>query len=246
MIPKIIHYCWFGGNPLPPLAKKCIASWKKFCPDYEIKEWNESNFDININNYVKEAYDKKKYAFVTDYVRLYALYRFGGIYMDTDVEVNQPLDDFLNHRAFTGCENQQYCVTGIIAAEKEHPWIKDLLDGYKNRSFILSNGDIDTIPNTEIITKATIERYEWNPVNEYQVLKEDLHIYPFSVFCAKDFKTGRVVVTHETYTVHHFSGSWHSKSDKLKMRIIRLLGPKLTRYAIMLKRRIGNRRGEKF
>ena len=106
MIPKIIHYCWFGGKPKPELAEKCIESWKKFCPDYEIVEWNEGNFNINSNLYVKQAYEAKKYAFVTDYVRLYALYTQGGIYMDTDVMVLKPLDEYLNHEAFSGFESK--------------------------------------------------------------------------------------------------------------------------------------------
>ena len=104
MIPKVIHYCWFGKKPLPPLAVNCIDSWKKFCPDYEIIEWNEKNFDINSNTYVREAYENKKWAFVSDYVQLYALYNYGGIYMDTDVQVLKPLDAFLNDQAFSGFE----------------------------------------------------------------------------------------------------------------------------------------------
>ena len=106
MIPKIIHYCWFGGKPLPELAQKCIASWKKYCPDYEIKEWNESNFNLNSCDYVREAYEAKKWAFITDYVRLYAMVTEGGIYMDTDVEVIKPLDPFLKHKAFSGFEDE--------------------------------------------------------------------------------------------------------------------------------------------
>src|SRR5699024_8907222 len=128
MIPKIIHYCWFGGNELSKTTKVCINSWKKKLPDYKIIEWNESNFDINSNQYVKEAYQAGRYAFVTDYVRLYVLYHYGGIYMDTDVEVLKSLDSFLKHQAFTGCENEKNSVTGIIGSEKDHEWIKTLLD----------------------------------------------------------------------------------------------------------------------
>lgn len=240
-IPRKIHYCWFGGKPLPPIVKKCINSWKKNCPDYEIIEWNEQNFDFNLNNYVKEAYEQKKYAFVTDYVRLYVLYHYGGIYMDTDVEVKKSLDPFLEHKAFTGCENEEYCVTGTMGAESKHPWIKDLLDQYLDRSFILPNGEIDTTPNTKIITRVTTESYGWIPSDQYQVLNEGLHIYPFSVFCAKDFKTGNVLVTNETYTIHHFSGSWLSKSNKLKAKIIRIIGPRLTTILVKTKRKLINK-----
>lgn len=115
MIPKKIHYCWFGGNPLPPLAVKCIESWKKYCPDYEIKEWNESNFDLNCNEYVREAYEAKKWAFITDVVRLYAMVTEGGIYMDTDVEVLRPLDDLLVYEAVSGFETKTRIPTGLMA-----------------------------------------------------------------------------------------------------------------------------------
>ena len=130
MIPKIIHYCWFGGNPLSDLAQKCIDSWKKYCPDYEIKEWNESNFDLNSCDYVREAYQAKKWAFVTDYVRLYAMVTEGGIYMDTDVEVIRPLDSFLSNRAFSGFEDETNIPTGIMACEKGFPLFEELLEEY--------------------------------------------------------------------------------------------------------------------
>ena len=126
MIPKTIHYCWFGGNPLPKLAKKCIKSWKKYCPDFEIIEWNEANFDISSAPlYVRQAYEAKKWAFVTDYVRLYALTSYGGIYMDTDVEVIKPLDFFLNHDAFSGFESEKSIPTGIMASKKGNIWVKE-------------------------------------------------------------------------------------------------------------------------
>ena len=133
MIPKKIYYCWFGGKPLPKLAKKCIKSWKKFLPDYEIIECNENNFDLNCCDYVREAYDNKKYAFVTDYVRLYMLYKEGGIYMDTDVEVLKNLDCFLNEKAFSGFENEKYVPTGLMASEKGNEIIGELLNYYDNK-----------------------------------------------------------------------------------------------------------------
>ena len=140
MIPKIIHYCWFGRNPLPPLAKKCIASWKKHLPEYEIKEWNEDNFDLDMFPYDREAYDNRKFAFVTDIVRLYALYNEGGIYMDTDVEVLKSLDGFLHHTAFSGFENETDVPTGIMASEKGGLWAKENLEYYNGRHFVKSDG----------------------------------------------------------------------------------------------------------
>lgn len=234
-IPKIIHYCWFGGNQLPELAEKCIQSWKQHCPDYKIIRWDESNFNLNCNRYVKEAYEAKKWAFVTDYVRLFALYHHGGIYMDTDVEVLKPLDKFLEHRAFTGCENEEMCVTGTMAAEKGHKWLEDLLNYYKDKKFILWDGSLNTKTNTKIITETTICKYGWIPKNEYQVLKEGLHIYPFDYFCAKDWNDGQVYITDRTYTVHHFSGSWHSekekKEHKKQVKFINFFGKQLGLFA---------------
>ena len=238
MIPKKIHYCWFGRGQMPELAIKCIDSWKKHLPDYEIIEWNEDNFDINSNQYVKEAYEAKKYAFVTDYIRLYVLYNYGGVYMDTDVEVLKSIDKFLLHRAFTGCENEEMCVTGIMASEANHSWIKELLSYYNDRPFILSDGSYDKTTNTKTITYTTIDKYGWIPRNNHQVLREDLNIYPFDFFCAKSFETGQIKSTKNTYTIHHFSGSWHTKSDKIKRNIIKLLGPKNTMALSSLKKKI--------
>ena len=239
MIPKKIHYCWFGKGHMPELAINCIDSWKKYLPQYELILWSEENFDVNSNKYVKEAYQAKKYAFVTDYVRLYALYNYGGIYMDTDVEVLKPLDDFLKHRAFTGCENDNMCVTGTMAAEQGHDWIKDLLDYYNNKSFLMSDGSYDKTTNTQIITKITKNNYGWKPENKHQKLRAGLNIYPFDFFCAKDWATGKIQSTNNTYTIHHFSGSWKTKTDKFKSKIIKLLGPRLT-HIIKLKKSRGN------
>lgn len=213
---------------MPELAVNCIKSWKEKLHDYEIIEWNEDNFDITSNEYVKQAYESRKFAFVTDYVRLYALYHHGGVYMDTDVEVLKPLDKFLEHAAFTGCEDDMMCVTGTMASVQGHKWIEHLLSGYESRKFILPDGSYDKTPNTGVITDLTINEYGWKPKNELQHLKEGLVIYPFDVFCAKQWRTGEVLITNETHTVHHFSASWHSKSDKLKHKIGILIGPKAT------------------
>lgn len=232
MIPKVIHYCWFGRGQMPELAIKCLNSWKQHLPDYNIVVWNEDSFDIERNRYVREAYQSKKYAFVTDYVRLYALYHHGGIYMDTDVEVIKPLDRFLQHRAFTGCEDDMMCVTGTMASEKGHPWIEKLLSDYDDRSFILPDGSFDKTPNTKVITDYTISDYGWQTRNTHQILKDDLNIFPFDFFCAKQWRTGKVIITNNTYTIHHFSASWHSKTDKFKHKIRVFLGPKISEIVI--------------
>lgn len=238
MIPKKIHYCWFGRGQMPELAINCIGSWKKYLPGYELILWNEDNFDINCNHYVKEAYEAKKYAFVTDYVRLYALYHHGGIYMDTDVEVLKPLDHFLVHRAFTGCENEKLCVTGIMASEQYHNWIKKLLNDYQDKKFLFTDGSYNTKPNTQMITEITTMKFGWEKENRYQVLKDDLNIYPFDFFCAKDWRDGKLYITDNTVTVHHFSGSWHTKTDKFKNKIINLIGPRTTKLIVNLKKKV--------
>ncbi|MFP2504161.1 glycosyltransferase family 32 protein [Buttiauxella gaviniae] len=238
MIPKKIHYCWFGRGQMPELAINCLESWKKNLPDYEIVVWNEDSFDINSNRYVKEAYESKKFAFVTDYVRLYALYNHGGIYMDTDVEVLKSLDKFLVHGAFTGCEDDMMCVTGTMASVKGHSWIEKLLSGYDDRSFILPDGSFDRTPNTKVITDLTISEYGWKPQNILQALKDDLYIYPFDVFCAKQWRTGNVTITKDTHTVHHFSASWHSKTDKFKHKIRLLIGPKAAGFIINIMKKL--------
>ena len=157
MIPKIIHYCWFGDKEMPAQLKKYIKSWKKYCSDYEIKLWNEENFDINSNQYVKEAYENKKYAFVTDYVRLFALYNYGGIYMDTDVEILKPLDGFVQNKAFFGFESKDYIQTALIGSEPSHPIIKEFLDYYWYSHFINNSDECDTTTNVKIITKILIQ-----------------------------------------------------------------------------------------
>ncbi|WP_416326822.1 glycosyltransferase family 32 protein [[Eubacterium] hominis] len=217
MIPKIIHYCWFGGNPLPELAIKCIESWKKFCPEYEIIEWNENNFDLNCCAYVKEACEAKKWAFVSDYVRLWAMVNYGGIYMDTDVEMVKPVDDYLKHEAFSGFESNHSVPTGIMACEKGFSLFLELLSDYDNRHFILENGSYDQTTNVIAITK-TLVKYGLVLNNNIQTVK-GFTLYPFDFFCAKSIADGCLYITENTRTVHHFSGSWHTLTEKRIMKI---------------------------
>ena len=183
MIPKTIHYCWFGKNNKSSLAEKCLTSWEKYCPDYEIKEWNENNFDINCCQFVKEAYATKKWAFVADYARLYILKEYGGIYMDTDVEVIKPLDRFLVHHAFSGYEDMESNFpTGIIGAEANNPWITYLLTYYDNRRFIKLNGKCDLSTNVSIITRMTTAKYNATLLHSFNG-GGDVTIYPKDYFC---------------------------------------------------------------
>lgn len=217
-IPKIIHCCWFGKNPMPKLAKDCIDSWKKYCPDYKIKIWSEKNFDINSNRFTKEAYQNKKWAFVTDYVRLHALYNEGGIYMDTDVEVVKNLDKFLKNSAFSGFEDFTTIPTGIMASEKKHNWIKLLLNEYENKHFVV-NGVLDTTPNTQLITKITKKNYPIKLNNTMQKFEDGLCIFPKEFFCPISYKDNKLNFTKNTHTIHHFAGSWMSKKERFLMWI---------------------------
>ena len=229
MIPKIIHYCWFGGNPLPELAQKCIESWKKFCPDYEIIEWNESNFDIAANTYAKEAYEAKKWAFVSDVARLHALVTVGGIYMDTDVEVLKPLDEFLSLEAFSGFESETAIPTGIMAAEKGQPLFTELLHDYDNAHFLREDGTPDCTTNVVRITDLCL-KYGLELNNQKQTVC-GFTLFPYDYFCPKDFVTKELRITENTATIHHFDGSWLTAEEKLmaelKVKYARFLPKKL-------------------
>ena len=213
MIPKTIHYCWFGRNPKPKLAKKCIKSWKKYCKDYDIVEWNEDNFDISSAPlYVRQAYEAKKWAFVTDYVRLWAMVNYGGIYMDTDVEVLKPLDQFLKHKAFSGFEDEIHIPTGIMACEKDFPLFNEFLHYYDDACFYNESGEISYITNVTIMTDSCLKKglVQNNTLQNI----EGFVLYPNDFFCPISYATRELNKTKNTYTIHWFSGSWQSKEVK--------------------------------
>lgn len=234
MIPKKIHYCWFGNNPKPTLALKCIESWEKNCKDYEIIEWNEKNFDLQSNTYVKEAYEAKKWAFITDYVRLYVLYKYGGIYMDTDVEVIRPLDSFLQEEAFSGFESTTRVPTGIMAAEARQPFFGKMLDRYKDKHFIKPDGTLDLTTNVTLITEDCLKA--GLILNGKKQTVEGFTLYPTEYFCPKNPETKKLNITSNTYTIHHFDGSWVPKKRKLKNKVALMLGPQITNMIIGIKR----------
>lgn len=224
MIPKKIHYIWFGGNPLTPLAERCIASWRKFCPDYEIIRWDESNFDDGGNRYFQEAMSAKKWAFASDYARLKVLVDNGGIYMDTDVEVLKPLDRFLSDKAFSGFEAEDRIPTGIMAAEAHHPLFKRLLQDYDSRSFIKPDGQPDLTTNVTYITDALLAA-GLTLNNQKQTIAE-FTLYPSDYFCPKDWLTKQVNLSENSHTIHHFDGSWATGGTRMKNSIMHLIGPK--------------------
>lgn len=237
MIPKKIHYCWFGKGKMPMLSIKCIDSWKEFLPDYELKLWDETNFDVNTNVYVQEAYAAKKYAFVSDYVRLYALDKEGGIYMDTDVQVLKNLDYFLQFPAFTGFETDTEVPTGIIASEKNGSWVKDQLTYYENKNFILPDGSLDLTTNVQIISKRMSEN-GFVVENGYQIYKDCMHVFPKDYFCPKN-RVGKIELTENSYCIHHFNGSWMSPKLKFKKFFYhKILGSFITGKLVNLKRKL--------
>lgn len=241
MIPKTIHYCWFGREAMPALAFKCIDSWKKYLPVYELRLWNEDNFDIHSIPYVHEAYEARKFAFVTDYVRLYALYHFGGIYMDTDVEVLKTLDELLYLPGFSGFESGTEVPTGIMASEKNNAWAKEQLDYYEGKHFLKDDGDLDLTSNAQIIS-GIMASNGFTLKNSYQVYKNCMHIFPKEYFCPKS-RTGILTITPNTFCIHHFAASWDTPKLKLKRWFFqRILGPRATDFLVWLKRKLLGRK----
>lgn len=252
MIPKIIHYCWFGGGLIPDLAEKCIDSWKKYCPGYEIKRWDESNFNLDCCSYIKEAYKEKKWAFVSDFARFKILYEWGGIYFDTDVELIKPIDELASNE-FMACEKCYYFSDdswisfrkespgmGIavgaglgLASEKGNLFFKEIINDYYCSSFIMEGGIID---KTTVVKRVTglLEKYGFDRhKNEIQTVK-GMTIYPTYFFAGLDNISQKIVITDDTRAIHHCAGSWVTpleakiikvhKKFKGKGKIIFLIG----------------------
>lgn len=217
-IPQVIHYCWFGGKEKPDIVKKCINSWENHLPDYKFIEWNEESFNINSNKYVKEAYESKKFAFVSDYVRVHALYNLGGIYLDTDVEVFKSFNDILHHDSFWGFEQENYIATSTIGSSKENKLIKVFLDFYKEKSFINENGDHDELTNVAIITKI-LKNSGLKLNGEYQEVEGIGTFYPQSYFSPYDYINCRKLITKNTYAMHLFYKSWLPPTARFKGNI---------------------------
>lgn len=219
MIPKRIHYCWFGGNPKPKLAKKCFRSWKKYCPGYEIIEWNEDNYDLSAAPlYVRQAYEAKKWAFVTDYVRLQVVYEQGGIYLDTDVELRKPLDPLLENRAYYGFEDGENVNTGVgFGSEPGHPLLREMMEDYRGIPFVLEDGSYDLLSCPVRNTEAFL-RHGLRQDNSMQTLEGDVRILPSDYLNPKDWKTGEIRLTQNTLSIHHFSASWYTPEMMKKLK----------------------------
>ena len=213
MIPKIIHYCWFGGEPLPEMAEKCIASWRKYNPGYQIKRWDENNFDLACDFFPREAHQVGRWAFVSDYARLKIIYENGGIYLDTDVEVIKSLDELLSFQCFLGAETDGYIATGLgFGAEKGSTVVGKMLDAYKGKHFQIGRGVFKDIPCPEINTPPLIELgYSYSASKIWSI--PEVTVFPPEYFCPVDYITGATKITDKTYSIHHFSASWVSEQD---------------------------------
>ena len=237
MIPQIIHYCWFGKGEMPELVRQCLASWHEHMPDWEFKIWNENNFDINSVPYTKEAYEAGIFAFVSDYVRLLALYAEGGVYLDTDVKVFKPFDDLLGYKAFAGFEGSKHLPLGtcVMASEAQGEWITEMFEAYSSRHFLQSNGSYDMTSNVQFISE--IMRGNGFVQNGKEQDYRDLHVFPVEYFCPRQ-TTGEYFRTEKAYCDHLGLGSWSGKSKGWKSWIHHVVGNKNMIRIIKLKRKL--------
>lgn len=249
MIPKKIHYIWLGGKPLPPLAKKCLSSWTKFMPDYEIVRWDESNFDFHSCEYARQALEAKKWAFASDYARFKILYEQGGVYLDTDVELVQSLEPILEQGPYMGFEvdfcdsDRGAAASGLglavnsglgLAANPGLAIYKNIIDSYENDQFVKEDGGYDL---TTVVARVTNILRE-NGLNDVPGIQEvaGVRIYPSEYFCPKDPLSLRLNLTENSYSIHHYDGSWTTKKEKFHKRVARVLGPTATSF---VKRMLG-------
>lgn len=206
MIPKIIHYCWLSGDPYPPLVVKCLKSWREKLSDYEFVLWDTNKIDINSNIWLKQCFENRKYAFAADYIRCYALYHYGGIYLDLDVEVIKPFDSLLLDDLMIGEEAGGDIEAAVLGASKGAIWLRYCLDYYENRSFIKSNGHFDTQPIPLLLNKVK------------DIYFPTLQLKPYYYFSPKDYNIGMINVTNDTYCIHHFDGKWVKKGCKYQIK----------------------------
>ena len=219
MIPKIIQDCWLSNDPIPKDLKKYMKSWKEKLYDYEFILWDLNRFDLNRSLWVKQAFEAKKYAFAADYIRLYAVYNYGGIYMDMDVEVIKSFNDLLRNDYILGYEAAKGLEAGVFGAPKKAPWVKEVLEYYTSKEFALPNGLYNDTPLPIIMDEV---------LNADYITNKKIVPLPTDFLTAKSYKTGKITITPNTYTIHHFAGSWKSWDEKMKIIIVRIIGTKLT------------------
>lgn len=247
MIPHIIHYCWFGRKPLPPLAKRCIASWRKYFPNYEIKEWNEDNFDVNAIAYTREAYEAKKYAFVSDYARFKILYEQGGLYFDTDVEIIRPLDDIIERGPFMGCEQDASGATTIavnpglgLGVNLGLGLYKEMLDLYATLHFKTADNSFNQ-KTVVLYTTEVLEKHGLQAKTDIQQVA-GIWIYPKEYFNPTKLTGRKVIPTSNTRSIHHYAGTWQSPYIRMKKKMAKLVGGKVTLGIINLKKKLLGKR----
>ena len=225
MIPKVIHYCWFGHNPKPKMLKKCITSWSKYCSEYEVVEWNEDNVDFSLMpQYVKDAYKANKWAFVTDYVRLWVIYTYGGIYLDTDVELIRSIDDLLVCKGFFAFESNDYkmVATGLgFGAEKGLGILADLMKSYETLEFTMPDNKENFLPNTWI-NWPIFEEHGVKKTDSIQIIDDNVVVYPGEFFDPMDgYLRDKINITPNTYSIHHYSMTWDNDHEKKLKQIKR-------------------------
>ncbi len=240
-IPKVIHYCWFGNKPLPKLAQRCIASWKKYCPEFEIKEWNEKNFDINQIPYTKQAYQAGKYAFVSDYARFWILKQYGGVYMDTDVELINSLNEILMKGPYIGCEKDFdegiRLAPGLgMATPANNGFINELTAFYHSLNFRNEDGSL----NQTTIVEYTTEIFRKHGLKDMSGIQKvgEFYVYPKEYFCPQNLETGKLTITPNTYSIHHYAASWYTPYEKFVVIVSHILGKKWTQRIVRLKKKI--------
>lgn len=237
MIPRTIHYCWFGGRDIPQMATDCIASWHRFMPDWKYKLWNEDNFDVDSTPYTKEAYHSGHMAFVSDYVRLWALKHEGGLYLDVDFEVYKPFDNLLHYHAFAGFEGSKHqpLMMGVCASEPHGIWVTEMLDTYSNRHFLNPNSTPDLTTNVQFITAQMASCGFLQNGNEQDY--KDLHIFPVDYFSPR-LTTGEYIRSENTYCEHKGLGSWNTRPTGWKEYIKKMVGERNMIHLIKLKRHL--------
>lgn len=241
MIPKIIHYCWLSDNPIPQTMQKYIATWRRLMPEYEFIKWDFSRFDINSSIWVKEAFNNKKYAFAADYIRLYALYNYGGIYLDMDVQVLKPFDDLLNKDYFICYENQENAKVPEVAAfgtKKGCWWLECLLKHYHNRHFIIGENVFDMKPLPVVVRDVLAANgISFRTITTPNDIcdSNDVCVLPYQYFSPKSYSTRNIDVTPNTYSIHQFAGSWYSPWQRLKNAAFRILGDKTVAIIVKVK-----------
>lgn len=219
MIPKKIHYVWVGGQPKPKFIQRCMKTWEKHLSGYEIKEWNETNFDIDSHPFVKQAYKEKKWAYVSDYIRAYAIYTEGGIYLDTDVIVLDDLTQFLDNKAFVGFENEIYPFTAVFGAEPGHPFIKEMLDYYNGVTFSFDVNDQLKNVNTKTVSQILVEKYHCQCNNQEQLLEDGIKVYDDGTLCNP---------SDHSSSIHVFTGTWMEGKWPVVKKIVKFLKLRMT------------------